>query len=119
MTTDGDPWFPTVDPNKERREAVKLKITKYLRRAEEIFNCHLQRTLGSGASPNTVRRTSLRKRRRTLGRDSPSPIQPSLPSCPKEEWAAEDVSLSVKQGCPPSVSHTLMPHSASQRTWHT
>ncbi|CAO2586946.1 Ribosomal protein S6 kinase-like 1 [Lemmus lemmus] len=42
-----------VDPNKERREAVKLKITKYLRRAEEIFNCHLQRTLGSGASPDT------------------------------------------------------------------
>lgn len=41
-----------VDPNKERCEAVKLKITKYLRRAEEIFNCHLQRTLGSGASPN-------------------------------------------------------------------
>ncbi|XP_077797602.1 ribosomal protein S6 kinase-like 1 isoform X7 [Macaca mulatta] len=43
-----------VDPNKERREAVKLKITKYLRRAEEIFNCHLQRPLGSGASPSTV-----------------------------------------------------------------
>ncbi|XP_025775149.1 ribosomal protein S6 kinase-like 1 [Puma concolor] len=43
-----------VDPNKERREAVKLKITKYLRRAEEIFNCHLQRTLGGGASPGTV-----------------------------------------------------------------
>ncbi|KAM6202192.1 ribosomal protein S6 kinase-like 1 isoform 2-T2 [Rhynchocyon petersi] len=42
-----------VDPNKERCEAVKLKITKYLRRAEEIFNCHLQRTLGSGASPDT------------------------------------------------------------------
>ncbi|KAL1790742.1 ribosomal protein S6 kinase-like 1 [Sigmodon hispidus] len=42
-----------VDPNKERCEAVKLKITKYLQRAEEIFNCHLQRTLGSGASPNT------------------------------------------------------------------
>ncbi|XP_068820738.1 ribosomal protein S6 kinase-like 1 isoform X2 [Capricornis sumatraensis] len=41
-----------VDPNKERCEAVKLKITKYLRRAEEIFNCHLQRTLGSGASPD-------------------------------------------------------------------
>ncbi|KAK2104473.1 Ribosomal protein S6 kinase-like 1 [Saguinus oedipus] len=41
-----------VDPNKERREAVKLKITKYLRRAEEIFNCHLQRPLGSGASPS-------------------------------------------------------------------
>ncbi|NXU13512.1 RPKL1 protein, partial [Pardalotus punctatus] len=32
-----------VDPNKERREAVKRKITQYLRRAEEIFNCHLQR----------------------------------------------------------------------------
>ncbi|PNJ27706.1 RPS6KL1 isoform 9 [Pongo abelii] len=43
-----------VDPNKERREAVKLKITKYLRRAEEIFNCHLQRPLSSGASPSTV-----------------------------------------------------------------
>ncbi|XP_059135715.1 ribosomal protein S6 kinase-like 1 isoform X3 [Peromyscus eremicus] len=42
-----------VDPNKERCEAVKLKIAKYLQRAEEIFNCHLQRTLGSGASPNT------------------------------------------------------------------
>ncbi|XP_039324704.1 ribosomal protein S6 kinase-like 1 isoform X3 [Saimiri boliviensis] len=41
-----------VDPNKERREAVKLKITKYLRRAEEIFNCHLQWPLGSGASPS-------------------------------------------------------------------
>uniref|UniRef100_A0A7M4EA46 non-specific serine/threonine protein kinase n=1 Tax=Crocodylus porosus TaxID=8502 RepID=A0A7M4EA46_CROPO len=40
-----------VDPNKERREAVKRKITQYLKRAEEIFNCHLQRTLGNG-SPN-------------------------------------------------------------------
>ncbi|XP_004612445.2 ribosomal protein S6 kinase-like 1 [Sorex araneus] len=42
-----------VDPNKERCEAVKLKIAKYLRRAEEIFNCHLQRPLGHGASPGT------------------------------------------------------------------
>ncbi|KAM9202989.1 ribosomal protein S6 kinase-like 1 isoform 4-T4 [Dugong dugon] len=42
-----------VDPNKERCEAVKLKITKYLRRAEEIFNCHLQRMPDSGASPGT------------------------------------------------------------------
>ncbi|XP_006925512.1 ribosomal protein S6 kinase-like 1 [Pteropus alecto] len=42
-----------VDPNKERCEAVKLKITKYLQRAEEIFNCHLQKTLGSRASPGT------------------------------------------------------------------
>ncbi|KFO63747.1 Ribosomal protein S6 kinase-like 1, partial [Corvus brachyrhynchos] len=31
---------------KERREAVKRKITQYLRRAEEIFNCHLQRAGG-------------------------------------------------------------------------
>ncbi|XP_031966736.1 ribosomal protein S6 kinase-like 1 isoform X1 [Corvus moneduloides] len=38
-----------VDPNKERREAVKRKITQYLRRAEEIFNCHLQRA-GGGSS---------------------------------------------------------------------
>ncbi|XP_032261480.1 ribosomal protein S6 kinase-like 1 isoform X1 [Phoca vitulina] len=42
-----------VDPNKERCEAVKLKITKYLRRAEEIFTCHLQKTLGGGAGPGT------------------------------------------------------------------
>ncbi|XP_060118545.1 ribosomal protein S6 kinase-like 1 isoform X2 [Heteronotia binoei] len=42
-----------VDPNKERREAVKRKITQYLKRAEEIFNCHLQRTLGNGSSTNT------------------------------------------------------------------
>ncbi|XP_010225054.1 PREDICTED: ribosomal protein S6 kinase-like 1, partial [Tinamus guttatus] len=42
-----------VDPNKERREAVKRKITQYLRRAEEIFNCHLQRSLGSGSPADT------------------------------------------------------------------
>ncbi|XP_054826533.1 ribosomal protein S6 kinase-like 1 [Eublepharis macularius] len=42
-----------VDPNKERREAVKRKITQYLKRAEEIFNCHLQRTLGNGNSTDT------------------------------------------------------------------
>ncbi|TFK12557.1 39S ribosomal protein L49, mitochondrial [Platysternon megacephalum] len=42
-----------VDPNKERREAVKRKITQYLKRAEEIFNCHLQRTLGNGNSTAT------------------------------------------------------------------
>lgn len=83
MTTDGDPPFPTVDPNKERREAVKLKITKYLRRAEEIFNCHLQRTLGSGASPNTVRRASLdlRGRERTLGIER-HPHNPHAPPAP-------------------------------------
>ncbi|XP_050811645.1 ribosomal protein S6 kinase-like 1 isoform X1 [Gopherus flavomarginatus] len=43
-----------VDPNKERREAVKRKITQYLKRAEEIFNCHLQRTLGNGSSTATI-----------------------------------------------------------------
>ncbi|NXD05687.1 RPKL1 protein, partial [Nothocercus nigrocapillus] len=42
-----------VDPNKERREAVKRKITQYLKRAEEIFNCHLQRSLGSGSRADT------------------------------------------------------------------
>ncbi|NXM95513.1 RPKL1 protein, partial [Sylvia borin] len=42
-----------VDPNKERREAVKRKITQYLRRAEEIFNCHLQRAAGGGNSSAT------------------------------------------------------------------
>nr|XP_021398447.1 ribosomal protein S6 kinase-like 1 isoform X1 [Lonchura striata domestica] len=42
-----------VDPNKERREAVKRKITQYLRRAEEIFNCHLQRAAGGGNSAAT------------------------------------------------------------------
>ncbi|NWS27552.1 RPKL1 protein, partial [Polioptila caerulea] len=42
-----------VDPNKERREAVKRKITQYLRRAEEIFNCHLQRAAGGGNSTAT------------------------------------------------------------------
>ncbi|XP_061467734.1 ribosomal protein S6 kinase-like 1 isoform X3 [Rhineura floridana] len=42
-----------VDPNKERREAVKRKITQYLKRAEEIFNCHLQRTLRNGSSTET------------------------------------------------------------------
>ena len=44
-----------VDPNKERREAVKRKITQYLRRAEEIFNCHLQRAAGGGNPTATVR----------------------------------------------------------------
>ncbi|NWV05501.1 RPKL1 protein, partial [Ptilonorhynchus violaceus] len=42
-----------VDPNKERREAVKRKITQYLRRAEEIFNCHLQRAASGGNSTAT------------------------------------------------------------------
>ncbi|NWR33689.1 RPKL1 protein, partial [Tachuris rubrigastra] len=42
-----------VDPNKERREAVKRKITQYLRRAEEIFNCHLQRAAEDGNTTAT------------------------------------------------------------------
>lgn len=50
------PFAPAaVDPNKERREAVKRKITQYLRRAEEIFNCHLQRAAGGGSTAATVR----------------------------------------------------------------
>ncbi|XP_069049271.1 ribosomal protein S6 kinase-like 1 isoform X2 [Lepisosteus oculatus] len=39
-----------VDPNKERREAVKRKTTQYLKRAEEIFISHLQGSLGSVSS---------------------------------------------------------------------
>ncbi|XP_069591844.1 ribosomal protein S6 kinase-like 1 isoform X1 [Ranitomeya imitator] len=38
-----------VDPSRERRDAVKRKISQYLKRAEEIFNCHLQRPLGNNA----------------------------------------------------------------------
>ncbi|NXE37140.1 RPKL1 protein, partial [Ptilorrhoa leucosticta] len=49
-----------VDPNKERREAVKRKITQYLRRAEEIFNCHLQRA--GGGSTTATGYSSLRFR---------------------------------------------------------
>ncbi|XP_053331009.1 ribosomal protein S6 kinase-like 1 [Spea bombifrons] len=37
----------TVDPSRERRDAVKRKISQYLKRAEEIFNCHLQRPGGN------------------------------------------------------------------------
>ncbi|KFQ85573.1 Ribosomal protein S6 kinase-like 1, partial [Phoenicopterus ruber ruber] len=46
---------------KERREAVKRKITQYLRRAEEIFNCHLQRA-AEGGNPTTTGYSSLRFR---------------------------------------------------------
>ncbi|NWI81424.1 RPKL1 protein, partial [Dryoscopus gambensis] len=49
-----------VDPNKERREAVKRKITQYLRRAEEIFTCHLQRA--GGGSTTATGYSSLRFR---------------------------------------------------------
>lgn len=34
---------------------MKRKITQYLRRAEEIFTCHLQRAAGCGISTATVR----------------------------------------------------------------
>ncbi|NWZ29494.1 RPKL1 protein, partial [Asarcornis scutulata] len=50
-----------ADPNKERGEAVKRKIAQYLRRAEEIFTCHLQRGLGDG-SPAGTGYSSLRLR---------------------------------------------------------
>ncbi|KAM3871352.1 ribosomal protein S6 kinase-like 1 [Diretmus argenteus] len=39
-----------LDPNKDRREAVKRKTTQYLKRAEEIFISHLQDNLGKGGS---------------------------------------------------------------------
>lgn len=45
----------TVDPNKDRREAVKRKTTQYLKRAEEIFITHLQDNLGKGNSYLGVR----------------------------------------------------------------
>ncbi|XP_060037258.1 ribosomal protein S6 kinase-like 1 isoform X1 [Erinaceus europaeus] len=44
-----------VDPNKERCEAVKLKISKYLRRAEEIFTYHLDEGSGTGLSSLRLR----------------------------------------------------------------
>lgn len=33
---------------------MKRKIAQYLRRAEEIFTCHLQRGLGDGSPTGTV-----------------------------------------------------------------
>ncbi|KAJ7988662.1 hypothetical protein DPEC_G00311540 [Dallia pectoralis] len=50
-----------VDPNKERREAVKRKTTQYLKRAEEIFISHLQDNLGKG-NPHQGGYSSLRFR---------------------------------------------------------
>ncbi|NXN98577.1 RPKL1 protein, partial [Rhinopomastus cyanomelas] len=50
-----------VEPSRERREAVKRKISQYLRRAEEIFTCHLQRAAGAG-SPADMGYSSLRFR---------------------------------------------------------
>lgn len=47
-----------VDPNKDRREAVKRKTTQYLKRAEEIFITHLQDNLGKGSTHLGVRHSS-------------------------------------------------------------
>lgn len=47
-----------MDPNKDRREAVKRKTTQYLKRAEEIFITHLQDNLGKGSSHLGVRQSS-------------------------------------------------------------
>uniref|UniRef100_A0A3B4B2A9 Protein kinase domain-containing protein n=1 Tax=Periophthalmus magnuspinnatus TaxID=409849 RepID=A0A3B4B2A9_9GOBI len=44
-----------LDPNKERREAVKRKTTQYLKRAEEIFITHLQDNLGKGSGYSSLR----------------------------------------------------------------
>uniref|UniRef100_A0A667Y7V3 Ribosomal protein S6 kinase like 1 n=1 Tax=Myripristis murdjan TaxID=586833 RepID=A0A667Y7V3_9TELE len=43
-------YYKNVDPNKDRREAVKRKTAQYLKRAEEIFISHLQDNLGKGSS---------------------------------------------------------------------
>lgn len=48
-----------MDPNKDRREAVKRKTTQYLKRAEEIFITHLQDNLGKGSSHLGVRQSSI------------------------------------------------------------
>lgn len=48
-------WDHAVDPNKDRREAVKRKTTQYLKRAEEIFITHLQDNLVKGSSHLGVR----------------------------------------------------------------
>ncbi|XP_052009116.1 ribosomal protein S6 kinase-like 1 [Xyrauchen texanus] len=39
-----------VDPNKERREAVKRKTTQYLKRAEDIFISYLQDNITKGSA---------------------------------------------------------------------
>lgn len=49
-----------MDPNKERREAVKRKTTQYLKRAEEIFITHLQDNLVKGSSHLGVRPSVIR-----------------------------------------------------------
>lgn len=99
---------------------MKLKIAKYLRRAEEIFNCHLQRTLGSGASPDTVRRPSLGPsgrgglwERQPRPTSIPLPIQGRVGSGGCESKCEPGV-----PSHPSSLSHTLTPHSASRSTWH-
>lgn len=51
-------WNCAVDPNKDRREAVKRKTTQYLKRAEEIFITHLQDNLVKGSSHLGVRAIS-------------------------------------------------------------
>lgn len=48
-------WDYAVDPNKDRREAVKRKTTQYLKRAEEIFITHLQDNLVKGSAHLGVR----------------------------------------------------------------
>lgn len=96
---------------------MKLKITKYLRRAEEIFTCHLQKTLGGGAGPGTVRRPLPKGLRALWGgrreRGPPPPTgQRAVTSCP-------GLCACQGQGClpaillAPSVSHTQLVPSSS------
>lgn len=87
---------------------MKLKITKYLRRAEEIFTCHLQKTLGGGASPGTVRRPAPQRPGGSVGRELSS-------ASPQARRLSPPVLGCVQgQGCPPAIplappiSHTQL-----------
>ena len=96
--------------------AVKLKITKYLRRAEEIFNCHLQRTLGSGASPDEVRSPQRPEgsRGRGLRPPPPRPVSCRL-AIPSRADGGEHRHAGVCPRLPPALlllaSSLSLPHS--------
>lgn len=114
-----------VDPNKERCEAVKLKITKYLRRAEEIFNCHLQRTLGSGASPDegfsSLRLRPIRTLSSALEQLRGCKVVGVIEKVLSHGWGSPlpimEMSLgpSSKQGSDPAVGRPLPPNKTDRR----
>ncbi|KAM8914936.1 ribosomal protein S6 kinase-like 1 isoform 2-T2 [Spinachia spinachia] len=94
-----------LDPNKERREAVKRKTTQYLKRAEEIFITHLQDNLGKGSS-HLGGYSSLRFR---PIRHLSSPVE-DLEMCKvvgvtdkslvKSSWESRDLPTIIPQGVP-------------------